>query len=151
MVQSNVIIIRYEEFAMIEKTLVLNSFFKIIYTTVPNLLTIILIMLLILDLNIIKYVLGYQTRFLNLTDYKNFYCIANREQLIIKGKENTNFFVENIMLKLLDAFYVQSFTINLIKDAKLWHNGIGIYFLSGRFAKLFFNEKIFLYTDDLRD
>ena len=55
------------------------------------------------------------------------------------------------MLKLLNILYVPDLTINFISTRKLWPNGISIYFSSGWIVELFFNRKIFAYTDNIKD
>lgn len=55
------------------------------------------------------------------------------------------------MFRLLNAFYIPSFTVNLISIIKLYYNNISIYFPPGRSAKLYFNGKIFAYADNIRD
>lgn len=59
--------------------------------------------------------------------------------------------IENTVLRLLDALYVLGLTVNFISIAKFWHNDISIYFPLDRPAELFFNGKIFAYTDNVRD
>lgn len=86
-----------------------------------------------------------------MTDYKDFYHTTNREQLAIKGKKTIHLFVKDTILRLLDAFYVLSLTINFINIVKLWHNDIGIDFPSNQLAELSFNEKIFAYVDIIKN
>lgn len=75
-----------------------------------------------MDIGATRYISGNETRFPNLTDYDNFYCITNTEQLAIKGKKNIDLFVEDKVLRLLDALYVSSLIKNLINTIRLWYN-----------------------------
>lgn len=84
----------------------------------------------ILDLDATRHVLDDRTKFPDLTAYENSCCTANEEQLAIKSKKNIDLAVGNTVLRLSDAPYVLSFTVNFISIAKLWRNGIGIYFLA---------------------
>ena len=61
-------------------------------------------------------------------NYDNSCCIGSREQLAIKGKENIDLAVRDMVLSLLDALYVLSFTVNLISTIRFWRNNIGVYF-----------------------
>lgn len=86
-----------------------------------------------------------------MTDYEDFCCTASGEQLAIKGKGNIDLSIGDTVLRLSDALYVPGLTVNLIHTAKLWRNGIGVYFLPGQPAELSFNGKIFAYADNVRD
>lgn len=84
-------------------------------------------------------------------DYKNFCCIASREQLAIKNNKNIDLSIENKILKLLNALYILSFTVNFISIIKLWHSSIGVYFPANQPTNLFFNKIIFTYTDNMKN
>lgn len=116
-----------------------------------KLLAAMLVTVQILDLGATRYVSGDQTRFQNLTDYKNFCCTAIGKQLVIKGKKNINLSVKNIVLKLLDMLYIPGFIMNLISIAKLQHNSIGVYFSPGQTAKLSFDGKIVAYRNNVEN
>ena len=151
LVQTNVAAARTEEFPVIEEAPASDIFLGIIYTTVPKLLAAISTTVWILDSGATRHVSGDQTRFPNLTDYEDSCRTASGEQLAIKGKGNIDLSVGDTVLRLSDALYIPGLTVNLISTAKLWRNGIGVYFPPGQPAELSFNGKIFAYADNVRD
>lgn len=151
MVQTNVAPAVSKEFPVIEKAPASNIFLGIIYTTIPNLLAAISTTVWILDSGTTRHVSGHRTRFSDLVNYEDSCCKASGEQLAIKGRGNIDLSVDNTVLRLLDAFYVSGLTVNLISIARLWRNGIGVYFPAGRPAELSFNGATFAYVDNIRD
>ena len=151
MVQTNIAAAGIEKFPVFEEASALNIFLAIIYTTVPKLLAAMSTMIWILDSGTIRHVSDDWTKFPNLADYDNSCCTASEEQLAIKGKKNIDLSVEDTILRLLNALYIPGLTVNFISIAKLWHNGIGVYFPLGWPAKLSFNGKIFAYIDNVKD
>ena len=151
MVQTIVAAAGTEEFPVIEEAPASDIFLRIIYTTVPKLLAFMSTTVWILDSGATRHVSGDRTRFPNLTDYEDSCRTASGEQLAIKGKGNIDLSVGDTVLRLSDALYVPGLTVNLISTAKLWRNGIGVYFPPGQPAELSFNGKIFAYADNVRD
>ena len=149
-VQTNINVDMWERLSIIKEVPASDNFFDFIYTSVLKFLATMSTMIWILDSGARWHVFGDWTRFLDLTDYDDFYYIASGEQLAIKSKRNIDLSVRDKVLRLSDALYVLGLTVNLISTTRLWHNGISIYFSASWPMKLSSNRTIFTYTDYMR-
>lgn len=98
----------------------MDNFLGLIYTMVSKLLAIISTTVWILDLGATRHIFGHQTRFPDLTIYKDSCCTASEKQVVIKGKRNIDLSVGDKILRLSDVFYVPGLTGESYQYYKAW-------------------------------